>query len=75
MHIHACTCTCTCIHYLYRVECDILNVFNELDVIDRGNENGRSREEEQKHKQHCRGKGNTIMWLPGQHVYIHVAVL
>ena len=35
-----------CIYYLNRAECDVLNAFDELDVVDRGNKNGRSREEE-----------------------------
>ena len=50
------TVSITHAQYLYRVEYGALNVFDELDVVDRGNENGRSGEEEQKHKQHCRGK-------------------
>ena len=39
--------------YLYRVEYFPLDIFDELDVIDGGNEDRRSGEEKQEHKQHC----------------------
>ena len=49
--------------YLYRVEYFPLNVFDELDVVYGGDEDGRSGEEKQEHKQHCRSEERGYMYM------------